>query len=66
MRLMQVALTVESVVVQVRVYSAKNVRLELELAKREFLQASIGFRSENKVGHCTHCTPYCLKHLQTK
>jgi hypothetical protein len=34
---------------QVRVYTAKNVRLELEVAKREFLQASVGIRGDNKV-----------------
>ncbi|CAK9194829.1 unnamed protein product [Sphagnum troendelagicum] len=33
----------------VRVYTAKNVRLELEVAKREFLQASVGIRGDNKV-----------------
>jgi hypothetical protein len=32
----------------VRVYTAKNVRLELGVAKREFLQASVGIR-DNKV-----------------
>jgi hypothetical protein len=31
------------------VYTAKNVRLELEVAKREFLQASVGIRGDNKV-----------------
>jgi hypothetical protein len=33
----------------VRVYTAKNVQLELEVAMREFLQASIGIRGDNKV-----------------
>ncbi|CAM6041271.1 unnamed protein product [Sphagnum compactum] len=33
----------------VRVYTAKNVRLELEVAKREFLQASVGIRGDSKV-----------------
>ncbi|CAM6023277.1 unnamed protein product [Sphagnum balticum] len=33
----------------VRVYTAKNVRLELDVAKREFLQASVGIRGDNKV-----------------
>jgi hypothetical protein len=31
------------------VYTAKNVRLELEVAKREFLQASVGIRGDSKV-----------------
>ncbi len=30
-------------------YTAKNVRLELEVAKREFLQASVGIRGDSKV-----------------
>lgn len=34
---------------QVRVYTSKNVHEELESAKREFLQASIGFQSDKKV-----------------
>lgn len=33
----------------VRVYTSKNVHEELESAKREFLQASIGFQSDKKV-----------------
>lgn len=33
----------------VRVYTPKNVHKELESAKREFLQASIGFQSDKKV-----------------
>lgn len=33
----------------VRVYTPKNVHEELESAKREFLQASIGFQSDKKV-----------------
>lgn len=33
----------------VRVYTSKNVHEELEAAKREFLQASIGFQSDKKV-----------------
>jgi hypothetical protein len=33
----------------VRVYTAKNVRLELEVAKREFLQASVGIHGSSKV-----------------
>ncbi|KAH7281418.1 hypothetical protein KP509_36G046500 [Ceratopteris richardii] len=33
----------------VRVYTAKNVHDELESAKRQFLQASIGFQSDKKV-----------------
>lgn len=33
----------------VRVYTAKNVYQELEVAKEEYLQASIGIRKENKI-----------------
>ncbi|CAM6035581.1 unnamed protein product, partial [Sphagnum compactum] len=33
----------------VRVYTAKNVRFELEVAKREFLQASVGIHGGSKV-----------------
>lgn len=33
----------------IRVYSARNVRSELELAKLDFLQASVRIRHENKV-----------------
>ncbi|MCO5612042.1 hypothetical protein L7F22_066304 [Adiantum nelumboides] len=33
----------------VRVYTSKNVHEELESAKKEFLQASIGFQSDKKV-----------------
>jgi hypothetical protein len=36
------------VFLQVRVYTAQNVQLELGVAKREFLQASVGIR-DNKV-----------------
>jgi hypothetical protein len=31
------------------VYTAKNVRFELEVAKREFLQASVGIHGSSKV-----------------